>query len=148
MTNGMLFPEKWSKISNMAPMIREIQISIDAASKETYEKIRRGGKWERLRDSINYMQELKRRKELSFALQACFVVQASNYNEIPAFVDLSREWGFDSIKFQRIHISESIGPLKLKRVDVADGKNELYSQYKPIRDSNRNMPNTKWDPSL
>ena len=38
--------------------IKSAEISVDAATKETYEKIRLGGKWEDIQFNLNYIKNI------------------------------------------------------------------------------------------
>ena len=83
-TNGLLWtPKMWEKIKNAVPFIKSAEISIDAATKETYEKIRRGGKWETLQENLKFIDTLG----LNY-ITLSFVVQEGNYTEIEAFYDM------------------------------------------------------------
>jgi len=83
-TNGLLLTEEmWNKLSHIHDLIRTIEISVDAASKYTYEKIRRGGKWEILLKNLQFISTLK----LS-DVRLSFVVQDTNYMEMEDFNNL------------------------------------------------------------
>jgi len=112
-TNGLLLtPKIWREIEHNK--FTCIDVSIDAASKSTYEKIRRGGNWDVLMKNLNFISRLKKRREIErFILN--FVVMKSNYNEIKAFVKLGRRLGCDSLFFQRV------------RGDILDGENIFSS---------------------
>jgi len=102
MTNGILFtPQNWEKISNSHYAIHHIKISIDAATKETYEKLRRGANFDILLDNLKFISRLKRQKE--FKLQAVFVMQKENYREMPGFVELMKKYDFDYISFVKLN---------------------------------------------
>lgn len=85
MTNGLLIKNNIQYISNLLDRMH-FKISIDAATKETYEKIRRGGKWEQLLENLDY---LKSNNKISVAV---FVVQVENFREIPAFINFCKEY--------------------------------------------------------
>jgi len=79
-------------------MVDTVSISIDAAAKGTYEKIRRGAHWEVLCDNMRYISSLKSSGEIN-KIQLNFVVQKENYNEMRDFVILGKEWKADKIIF-------------------------------------------------
>ncbi len=99
-TNGLLLPERWDLLPE--EQIGKINISIDAASKETYENVRRPGKWEKLLQSLTLIQE-KRKSGLIMEFQANFVVQAANFREIPAFVRLCKDHSVTYCTFAPYH---------------------------------------------
>ena len=55
-TNGLILHKRLDLLLEFTDIIEEVRFSIDGASKETYELIRRGGNWERL---ITNMEEFR-----------------------------------------------------------------------------------------
>lgn len=101
LSNGNLFsPEKWKLLEGKYKSVH-LMFSIDAASKETYEKVRRGGKWENLIRGLRTASELRKKGDIArFVIR--FVVSSQNYMEMPAFVNLGIEMGCDCVNFTRI----------------------------------------------
>jgi len=131
-TNGQLFtPQKWSWLENVRDLISCINVSIDAATKETYEKLRRGGKWNVLCDNMEFIASLKNKKEIDF-LYISFVVQDENFREIPRFVELGKKWGVDRIVFARVFNTGSYTTDELKQADVFNHKHVHYGEAKCI----------------
>ncbi|MCL6588574.1 MAG: radical SAM protein [Firmicutes bacterium] len=98
-TNGLLFgPKLWETIKHNC--FEYVSVSIDAASKETYEKIRRNGNWDILRKNLEFISELKRQNVFNFAIN--FIVMKSNYREMKDFAELGLRLGCDRICFQKI----------------------------------------------
>ena len=86
-TNGsLLTPLMWDKIEKIHRNLIHILMSFDAITKETYEIIRKGGKWNTLQR--NFKNILKKREEenLNFYFELSFIVQQRNYKEIPDFI--------------------------------------------------------------
>lgn len=101
LTNGVLLtPEMWRKIANAHYAINQIKISIDAATQETYDKLRVGGNFNTLLKNIKFLADLKKTKELK--LIAAYVVQKENYREMPAFVKLMKNYDFDIVYFSKL----------------------------------------------
>lgn len=105
----MFTPEFWESISQNR--YESIDVSIDAATRETYQKVRCNANWDRLRLNLDFISELRRRNIFSF-LSINFVVMKSNYQEMKDFVELGRKLGCDRISFKKIFgladISENI----------------------------------------
>lgn len=77
-----------------------VNASIDGASKESYEKIRKGGKWDILLDKLAMFQAVKKRLNSETPrMNLCIVGSTLNVEEIPAFVDMAHRFGFDSVKY-------------------------------------------------
>lgn len=94
LTNGTLLTlETFQKIKHLK--YTWINISVDAATKETYEKIRRGAKWEKIIDNLNIVKRAKESGVFPY-VAINMTVMRSNYKEISSFVRLSRDFGFAS----------------------------------------------------
>lgn len=86
-TNGILWNQKnWEKIKNSHRFIKSAEISIDAASKETYEKVRRGGNWGLLIENLKFVNNIKTFNNIIVS----FVMQKDNYHEIYDFYVLMK----------------------------------------------------------
>ncbi|MFA5074273.1 MAG: radical SAM protein [Nitrospirota bacterium] len=88
-TNGLLLPKYWDRVKHQH--FDSIDISVDAACKETYEKIRIGGTWEEL---LNVLDLVRDNKNHFGNVLISMVVMKSNYRQIPAFNDLAESYGF------------------------------------------------------
>jgi MoaA/NifB/PqqE/SkfB family radical SAM enzyme len=95
-TNALLLTDYWERIKHQR--FGSLLISTDAASKKTYEFIRRGGKWE---DFLKSLALVREHKERFSAVTLNMTVMRSNYREIPLFVDFAESYGFH-VSFQRI----------------------------------------------
>lgn len=76
--------------------ICELQVSIDGTNKETYEKIRRGGRFERVVKNCQllneYGREMNRKRTRMWS-----VIQAANFHEIEQFPACAAELGFERL---------------------------------------------------
>jgi hypothetical protein len=102
-TNAQLWtPRTWERID---PAVRQVigstEISIDAATPETYAKNRSPGQFARLLDNLAFISELRRDGPLHF-LAISMVVQENNFREMPAFVELGRSIGADKVYFSQL----------------------------------------------
>lgn len=97
-TNGLLLPKYWDKIKHHN--FHCITISIDAATKETYEKIRLNANWESLLEALRVVAENRNR---FWRIELNMTVMTENYKEIPAFIALAKKYGF-SASFGRVQI--------------------------------------------
>lgn len=100
LTNGILFTRKlWETISHNR--YGAIGVSIDAATKETYQHIRKNGNWDILRQNLDFISEL-RAKNVFSGFSIYFCVMKSNYREMKQFVELGKAIGCDNIEFTKI----------------------------------------------
>ena len=78
--------------------ICEFQVSIDGATKPTYEAIRRGGRFERVLENCRllnrYCRDAGRRRTRMWA-----VVQRDNFDELERFPTLAADLGFERLTF-------------------------------------------------
>ena len=92
LTNGLLFtPAMWQKIKDCHYTF--INVSIDAATPETYAKIRRGGRWEALLAALDLIRQARDAGHFEYVV-INMTVMRSNFREIPAFIALARRYGF------------------------------------------------------
>lgn len=100
LTNGILLtPETWQTISHNH--INEINVSLDAACKKTYEKIRKGGDWEKLMENLKFISRLRKKRKINY-FYINMVVMKSNFKEMKDFVLLGKKLGCDEVNFQKI----------------------------------------------
>lgn len=85
-TNGLLLPRYWNSISHLHDNIN-IKMSIDAVTKEIYEKTRLGGKWEDMMYALNFIEETGKRITLGMT------VTAENFTDIPAYLEKGLSMG-------------------------------------------------------
>lgn len=115
-TNGLLAEKAWHKIQHLHSAISDITVSIDAASADTYEKVRRGGKWKNINQSLKFLQNKKH--ELGFKLNARMIVQLSNYREAVDFYDMCMKYGIDRVEYSRLTSWRTWSPTEFKTHDV------------------------------
>jgi MoaA/NifB/PqqE/SkfB family radical SAM enzyme len=86
-TNGQLLNnEMWGKLTHIHHLIKTIEISVDASTKETYEVVRRGGNWENIIENLKFISTIPmKNKNISF------VVQDTNYTEMGDFYKMMME---------------------------------------------------------
>lgn len=72
----------------------EMNVSLDGASKETFERIRRGAKWNTVINNLKSLRDQKAAlKRSTPRLHMSFVMMRSNIHELPHFVELAAEFG-------------------------------------------------------
>lgn len=102
LTNLLLFtPEKWKMIEGKYEEV-VFEVSVDAAKKETYEYLRRGGKWETIQKRLQFLSKLRKEGKVK-KVSLCMVVQRRNYQEINDFVAMTEKFGFDCAYLQKMY---------------------------------------------
>jgi molybdenum cofactor biosynthesis enzyme MoaA len=100
LTNGLMFPEFHSRVPNVIGNLQELGVSVDGATQETYEKLRLGGKWEKILEGLECMAEQRQKHGFRFILH--FVVQKDNYHEMEAMIDLAERFEADRVWLNKI----------------------------------------------
>lgn len=120
-SNGTLFSEaEWNKFPGIHNKVRSVRISIDAACKETFEKLRRLGKYDVFVENMRFLRELRNRSILP-QLKFSFTYQLDNFREMRAFVAFCDEMLADYAIFERLqNIAFSHEEFKQKAVHHPD----------------------------
>lgn len=131
-TNATLWNESnWSRMKNIHQYVKSCEISVDAATKDTYEnKTRLGGKWDTLLENLKYIANIKTLGTVTLS----FVVQKDNFKEMLDFYLLvksifnnkNKDW---SVFYNRVVNWGTFNDNEFKSVDVSDNSNPLYSQF-------------------
>ena len=114
-TNGLLVKKMCGRHTELFEKLNVLNVSIDGATKETYEKLRRGGSYEKIIENLESVRELKTRYNFQFILH--FVVQLENYHEMPAIVELAEKYGADRIWLNKITNWNTFDNFDSKNVD-------------------------------
>lgn len=101
-TNGSYLQKKSDLFKKLLPRLKELRVSFDAATADTYHKVRVNGQWHTLLENVRWAREIINTQKTRTKLSADFVVQADNYKEIPEFVDLCNSLGIKHINFQKM----------------------------------------------
>ena len=97
-TNGLLLKKFMERNTHLFGNLDTLHISVDGATKSTYEKLRIGGKWENLIRSLEYVSGIKEK----FKVCLHMVVQNDNYKEMTQLLELSNSLNFDEVFFAPI----------------------------------------------
>jgi len=99
LTNGLLLNrECWERMKSSRKAVASVQVSIDAACKDTYERIRLGGSFAKLRENLHFLGELRRGGDIGEFIIS-FVVNAVNFLEMKEFARMGCELGCDQVAF-------------------------------------------------
>jgi MoaA/NifB/PqqE/SkfB family radical SAM enzyme len=83
-----------------------LKISIDGATKETYNKIRKGAQYETILDNIVTLVQTKRKLHSDRPhIRFNFVIQHDNYSEIDQIVELAHDLGVPNVVFMMVRTS-------------------------------------------
>ena len=97
-TNGLLLKKMFGRLENIFDRLNELNISIDGATKETYELLRRGGNFNLLLENLDFIKKYHKNFKINFHM----VVQKSNWHEMNQMVNLAEEFNVQKIWFNKI----------------------------------------------
>lgn len=134
-TNGSVCGPRYVDVLAGYPGRLSINFSLDAATPETFLRIR-GSDFDRiLRNIRTYIGRFEPRRDRTW-LSLSFVIMKSNVGEIPAFVHLAKDLTVHAVKFYRLHeypglaweIPTKAGPLFNYRSECAGHFVEEFNQ--------------------
>ena len=147
-TNGSLWTQSmWDTMKEVQPFIKTCEVSIDAATKDTYEnKTRIGGKWNILLENLKFITNIKTIGWFCFS----FVVQDTNYKEMYDFykliesyfsgrvIDKNVTW---EVKFTQIINWNTFTKEEYKLKTVHDREHEEHKNFLNELDRIKYLPN-------
>lgn len=96
-TNGTLINKKWAE--KIALHSDFINISLNAATKETHEFINRGSRWESVLNNIQKLHNAREVLKTNLRIYGHMTIVRQNLMEISMFIERFRGFGFDTIEF-------------------------------------------------
>lgn len=128
-SNGVLFTEReWQKFPSIHDMVRSIRISIDAACKDTYDKVRLGGDWDVLQENLLFLSGL-RKSGVIREFMISFVAQDSNFEEMPDFASMGKKLGCDFVVFEPLMNWNTFSGAEFINKAVHYKSNPLHEKY-------------------
>lgn len=121
-TNGLLLTEKRIK-QLLASEIDLIDISLDALTKNTYQKVRRGGSYERLMANLFYL--LRHRDPEKTKVMVSFVCQDENSHE----ADLFKEYWDQLVDYVMVRsLHSAAGAVSAVKIIESSARNQASKQ--------------------
>jgi radical SAM protein with 4Fe4S-binding SPASM domain len=138
-TNGsLLTPQNIKKLLSMKNL-KHITVSVDAGTKQTYERIRKGGRWDYLMKNLSSLLENRKICNLDSPLISTnFVVMKNNFRELPKYVETMADIGIDIISTTNAHncyssdINQGIFDLPSKKSAVAKERKKIIEDVRSI----------------
>lgn len=107
-SNGTLFNQKaYNDLSPGTSYIKDISISLDAGSKEVYEKLR-GPYWEQVVSNLEWLGQMRKAGKFELLTLNCTLIK-DNYRDIPNLVELGRKNNVDRILIQKYNFALNQG---------------------------------------
>lgn len=133
-TNGMLINQE--NISFLTGLYKEVSLvfSIDGATKEVVEYLRRGAKYETLMSNLRLAGELRIAGKLKMLGIGC-VVQRDNFRELEKMILLARSVNADYIKFMPLVNWGTFTDEQFDALNVFDKRNLHYTELVDLLNS-------------
>lgn len=96
-TNGHLIDAESAEIMVRSKV--ELTFSIDGATKDVYEHIRRGGQFEKVISNLNLVNELRQKLNPDMQTRLNVLVMRSNYHQVEQFLDFAKQYKFNTVFF-------------------------------------------------
>jgi hypothetical protein len=129
LTNGVLFtPQTWQSMIKIHKNLHTIFISLDAAKEDTYNIVRRGGDLNKAISNIEFLSTLLNTGTIN-KLQLDFVVQDTNFRELPDFVALGIRLKVSKVYFQKISNWGSYDSNEFKNKDICSPQHPQHSEF-------------------
>lgn len=139
-TNATLVTKRWHRLSAIEHCVKKITVSVDAGSKEVYERVRRGGKWEDLLEGMDFLQNKK--KQIGFELNGRLIFQKENYKDSFKFYELCQQWYCDNIEYSRIYNWNTWSAEEFVQNDVYNTNHREYLEAAEIVSQLKKLPKT------
>lgn len=127
-TNGQLCNRKSFDDLNLWGRLSFLNISIDAATEQTYRVLRRGGDFNRLLANMEFLNSIRIHEGEKFALLLRFVVSAFNFREMPAFVDLARRF-HAHVDFHFLRNHGTFSTAEFKKLNISNPAHPDYAEF-------------------
>jgi MoaA/NifB/PqqE/SkfB family radical SAM enzyme len=124
-TNGLLLKKNWHLLANIHKNIKSITVTTDGCTADTYEHLRRGGRFTDILDNLKYMQQLK--QQHNFVTHNRMVVQLANYQQITDFYHWSKQLGFDTVEYSRLQDWKTYTGPEFAELDVLNPEHQAYN---------------------
>lgn len=108
-TNGNVLTDTMAE-ALIDSKLEQFVVSIGEAKKETYERIRAGGRFERVISNIKKLAALKDQHSVTHPkICANLTLIRSNIEELPDFIDLAHEIGITEIRGRHLILNKGLG---------------------------------------
>lgn len=131
-TNGIgLTSQALKSFEQRGVFFESVEVSIDASTAETYEWLRRRGRFSVLLENLSAIGEFRRYRRIS-RLTLSFVVQAGNFREMSAFVNLGRQVGADRVVFRRIDDWKVMSAERFHKIAIHRPQHPEHEEFKKV----------------
>lgn len=145
-TNGSLWTEQlWNRMKGIHKFVKSCEISIDAATKHTYEnETRIGGKWDTILERLEYITQIPTIEKYCFS----FVTQETNFREMEDYYNLIKSY-FDKretsttweVRFNRVINWGTYNEDDFKNKEIFKKEHPLFNEFMENLNKVKDLPN-------
>ena len=128
-TNGSYLKKKSDLLLEFLPYISRLVISFDAGTAETYAKTRVNGDWKTLLENARWVKGAIKELKVTTELASSYVVQLANYQEIPNYVKICKDIGFDTIRIDKMWSWGTWSDAEFASLNVSDSAHPKYQEF-------------------
>lgn len=140
-TNGSYLKSKSELVKYLLPHTKELRISFDAATPDTYHQVRINGRWDNLLENVRWVMQEISDQNCPVRVTADFVVQEDNYREIPEFAVLCQSLGIQHINYQKMWNWNTWSADEVKRRSVWHVEHEKYNEVLELLNRAKELQN-------
>lgn len=136
-TNGTLINDDWAERIVRAPFLN-VTISIDGATPATFARLRKGGELHQVLAAAKRIRAWKDKLGSPVPhLDSFFVIMRSNFREIPRYLELMREHGFEEVAMQTMQANpENTGRIPtLVEDESLESETEIRELHRILADT-------------
>ena len=90
-TNGtMMTPKLQRRYHSIMQQLEELEVSVDAGNRESYERVRVGGHWDLLWENLRYFHDTTLRNRPDMHWRWNIIMQKNNYESLPQMIDIAK----------------------------------------------------------
>jgi molybdenum cofactor biosynthesis enzyme MoaA len=119
-------PQIWKRLGNTAASIRKLHISIDGGTPDTLEALRRGLRWPRMLEALDFIRSLRTAGKVENVVVTC-VLQTANYREMAEILQLCCVYRIDQTNFGMLGSHGSYTHEEFAAINVCDPSHPLFS---------------------
>jgi MoaA/NifB/PqqE/SkfB family radical SAM enzyme len=123
-TNGLLMQERWNRLNIWSDRVSTVCLTADSCHEITYEKLRRGGKFKKLLEVLDWFKSKKTQDNIRFIMK--MVVQKDNIDQVEEFYHFAKKYKADEVHYSRI---TDWGSMPLEEFYETDVLSPSHKQY-------------------
>jgi len=131
LTNGLLINDKMANKLSLEAKV--ISISINAATAKTHERVNRGSEFNQILSNIKKLRYYRELNQTDFIINGRMTLTALALKEIPIFLEIFQELGFDKINFgyDKATVPSFLERNPEKKEDIKKQIRKVLESYNP-----------------